>query len=176
MVLTPSSFGLQPWKFVVVTDPALRAALRAKAWNQPQVTDASHLVVFARRTSMDRAHVQRFIDRMAEVRSIPAANLDGYRDMMLGFIEKAGPGFDDMWNARQVYIAIGFFMSACAMVGVDACPIEGFEPAAFDQILDLRKDGYAATVVAAAGYRASDDATASAPKVRFATKELVVYR
>lgn len=175
-ILSPSSFGLQPWKFIVVDDPALRETLRAKAWNQAQVTDASHLVVFARRTSVDRAYVQRVIDRMAEVRHVPPANLNGYRDMMLGFVENAEPGFDDVWNSRQVYIALGFFLSACAMMGVDACPIEGFEPAAFDEILGLGQDGYAATVIAAAGYRASDDATGSAAKVRFIAQELIEYR
>lgn len=174
-VLAPSSFGLQPWKFIVVTDPAIRAKLREKAWNQSQVTDASHLLVFARRTNVDRAYVQSYIDRVARVRSAPPESLAGYRDMMLGFIEK--PGFDSsVWISRQLYIALGFFLSACAMMGVDACPMEGFDASAFDEILNLKKDGLATQVLAAAGYRAGDDPIASMAKVRFADEHLIEHR
>ncbi len=175
--LAPSSFGLQPWKFIVVNDPAIRAKLREKAWNQSQVTDASHLVVFARRTNVDRAHIQRHIDRIAQVRSAPAESLAGYRDMMTSFVEKPAPGFDpSVWTSRQVYIALGFFLSACAMMGVDACPMEGFDPGAFDEILGLKKDGFASNVIAAAGYRASDDSSALAAKVRFDDSQVIEHR
>ncbi len=175
--LAPSSFGLQPWKFIVVSDPALRTKLRAKSWNQPQITDASHLVVFARRTTVDRAYVQGYIDRIAQVRSVGPETLTGYRDMMLGFIEKPSPGFDpSVWTSRQVYISLGFFLSACAMMGVDACPMEGFDPNAFDEILDLKKDGLATQVLATAGYRASDDLVASAAKVRFDHGQVIEHR
>ncbi len=175
--LAPSSFGLQPWKFIVVSDPALRAKLREKSWNQAQITDASHLVVFARRTTVDRAYVQGYIDRIAQVRNVGPETLIGYRDMMLGFIEKPGTGFDaSVWTSRQVYLSLGFFLSACAMMGVDACPMEGFDPGAFDEILDLKKDGLATQVLATAGYRASDDVGGTAPKVRFDHSQVIEHR
>lgn len=175
--LAPSSFGLQPWKFIVVLDPALRARLREKAWNQPQITDASHLVVFARRTNVDRAYIQGYIDRIAQVRNVPQESLAGFRDMMTTFVEKPFPGFDpNVWTSRQVYIALGFFLSACAMMGIDACPMEGFDPGAFDEILGLKKDGLATQVLATAGYRASDDWVASAAKVRFDDSQVIEHR
>jgi len=172
LVLSPSSYGLQPWHFVVVTDPEVRATLKAASWNQTQITDASHLVVLCRRTTMVRADVDRYVTRIAEVRGVPAASLEPYRGMMLGSVEK--PGADhSTWNAKQVYIALGFFLTAAAALGIDACPMEGFDAAQYDQILGLTQRGYAATVVATAGYRASDDAYATQKKVRFLDSEVI---
>lgn len=179
--LAPSSYGLQPWKLVVVTDPALRAALRTHSWNQPQITDASHLVVFARRSELTPADVDRWIDRIVEVRGAPRAALAGFRDMMLGSVADpaAAPGGSfDVWISRQVYIALGFFLSAAALLGVDACPMEGFDPAKYDELLGLPGRGYRATVLATAGYRAADDPLAPerAPKVRYAESEVIWRR
>lgn len=173
-MLAPSSYGLQPWRFIVVSDPTLRAKLRAASWNQPQITDASHLVVFCRRSTMSRADVERYIARIAEVRMIPPASLDGFKSMMLGSIESPAPGMDlGVWNSRQVYIALGFFLSAAAMMGIDACPMEGFEPAKYDEILGLTAQGYSSTVLATAGYRAVDDDYAKQAKVRFAEGDVI---
>lgn len=172
LVLSPSSYGLQPWHFVVVTNPKIRATLKGVSWNQTQITDASHLVVLCRRTTMVRADVDRYVARIAAVRGVPAASLEPYRGMMLGSVEK--PGADhSAWNARQVYIALGFFLSAAAVLGIDACPMEGFDAAQYDQILGLTARGFAATVVATAGYRAADDAYAALKKVRFPDSEVI---
>jgi len=160
-----------------VNDPAVRKRLREVAWNQPQVTDASHFVVLARKSSVTRADVQHYIDRIREVRGVSAESLEGYKNMMLGSIENPPPGFDpSAWTSRQVYIALGFFLSAAAMMGVDACPMEGFDGAKFDEILALPKAGYNAVVAAAAGYRASDDFLASAKKVRMPESEVMDRR
>jgi nitroreductase len=178
LLLAPSSYGLQPWRFYVVTDAAVRVRLREAAWNQPQITDASHLVVLARRRNLSAADVDRFIDRIVEVRHAPRESLAQYRGMMVGSVTNPGAapgGSVDGWAARQVYIALGFFLSAAAMLDIDACPMEGFDPARFDQILGLEKDGYAATVLATAGYRADDDSYAKLPKVR-ATHQDVIKR
>jgi nitroreductase len=180
-LLAPSSYGLQPWKFVVVTDPALRQKLRAVSWNQPQITDASHLIVFARRAEMTPADVQRWIDRVADVRKAPPAALAGFRDMMLGTIANPGSvpgGSFDTWTSRQVYIALGFFLSAAAMLGIDTCPMEGFDPDQYDHLLGLPTLGYKATVVAAAGYRAADDAMApdKTAKARFPASDVILRR
>jgi nitroreductase len=172
LVLAPSSYGLQPWRFVVVTDPAVRAGLREASWNQPQITDASHLVVFAVRRSPDAAHVDRHLARTAEVRGQPVEALAGLRGRLVGFLER--PGFDaTAWAARQVYIALGMFLCTAAMLGIDACPMEGIEPAKYDAILGLDKEGYAALCVATAGYRAADDPYAAAAKVRFAPEDVI---
>jgi len=172
-VLAPSSYGLQPWKFVVVTDPAVRTKLRAAAYDQPQITDASHLVVFCRRKPMGAPDVERFVDRIVEVRKVARESLAGFRDAMLGSVTGRTPEQGDVWAGRQLYIALGMFLASAAMMGVDTCPMEGFEPAKFDEILGLPALGYAATVLATAGYRAADDPIASAAKVRWTVEEAV---
>lgn len=177
MVLAPSSYGLQPWRFYLIQTPGVRAQLREAAWNQSQVTDASHLVVFARNVHLSAADVERHVNRVAEVRKAPKESLTGFRDMMLGSVNNPSSlpgGSVDVYTARQCYIALGFLLSAAAMIGVDACPMEGFDPVKFDEILGLRKHGYAATVMAAVGYRAADDWLAALPKVRFAATDVVV--
>lgn len=175
LVLSPSSYGLQPWKFIVVQDPALRAKLREKAWGQSQVTDASHLVVFTHRTDLTEADVDRFLARIVEVRGGSADSLGGYRQMMIGNLVE-GPKHATIadWTARQAYIALGQLMTSAATLGVDTTPMEGLDPKAFDAILGLEGSGYATVMACAVGYRAADDAYAALPKVRFATDELVV--
>ncbi len=167
--LAPSSFGLSLWKFVVISDNApLRAKLREAAWNQPQITDASHLMVFCRQTTASPKEADAFIARVAEVRGIPASSMDGYKNMIAGYLTNPPPGFDAAgWMSRQVYIALGFFLSAAAMMGVDACPMEGFSSEKFDEILGLKGTGYTSVVAATAGYRAADDPVAGMKKVRW---------
>ena len=172
LVLAPSSFGLQPWAFFVVDDKALRTQLMAASWGQQQVVDASHHVVFAIKKGLVAADVERFIARTAEVRGAPAASLEGYQKMMVGFVSK--PGFDvDAWSAKQVYLALGQYMTAAALLGIDTCPMEGIDPAAYDRILGLAAKGYATVCACPAGYRAADDKYASASKVRFAHGDVV---
>lgn len=178
LVLSASSFGLQPWRFVVVDDPALRAKLRAASWNQPQITDASHLVVFARKLEVTAADVDRHVDRIAEVRGAPKAALADYRGMMLGSVTNPAnlPGGDMVtWTRSQVYIALGQFLTAAALLGVDACPMEGFDPKAYNDLLGLPGQGFSAVVVATAGYRAADDGYAALAKVRFKHEDVVKH-
>lgn len=172
LLLAPSSYGLQPFKFFVVTNPAVRAELRAAAWDQPQITDASHLVVFAVKRDVGAADVQRLVDRIADVRQVPVESLDGYKRAMLGSVSRPAEQVA-AWASRQPYIALGNFLAAAALLGIDACPMEGFDADQFDRILGLDKAGYHAQVVAAAGYRAEDDAYARLPKVRFPAEEVI---
>ena len=172
VALSPSSFGLQPWKLIVVTDPTVRAKLKEAAWNQPQISDASHLVVFAVKTGMGVADAERLVKRTAEVRGLPVESLEGMKNMIGGpFTRLTVPQIDD-WMSRQVYIALGVFLTSAAMIGVDACPMEGFETDKFDAILGLSAQGYASRVLATAGYRSSDDKYATTPKVRYAANEV----
>jgi nitroreductase len=174
LILTPSSFGLQPWQFYIVTDPDTKAKLKPVSWNQSQIVDASHLVVFAIKENLSVAEIDRYIARTAEVRGLTVESLAKFRQMMVGSLES--PSFDiNEWAARQVYIALGFFMASAAMLGIDTCPIEGFEPNKYDEILGLTPLGYRACVVAAAGYRSKDDRSATLPKVRFKTEDVVTH-
>jgi len=177
MILSPSSFGLQPYRFLVVQDPALREQLLPHAWNQRQIVDASHLVVFAVRTSVTEGEIDRFLDRIVEVRGVSRESLASYRSMMTGML--LDPAFRPMvvhWTARQAYLALGNLLTAAAVLGVDACPIEGFVPSEFDRILKLPEDGLTAVVCCALGYRDPNDKYARLPKVRAPREELIQYR
>lgn len=173
LVLAPSSYGLQPYRFVVVTDRALKERLRPVSWNQAQVVDCSHLVVCTIRIGMGLGHIERFVDRIAEVRGVPRDSLAEYRSFMVrDLVEGPRARVVDEWAARQVYIALGQLMAAAALIGVDACPLEGIDPPAYDRILGL--DGFRTVVACAVGHRASDDKYADLPKVRLPEDELVV--
>jgi nitroreductase len=176
LVLAPSSFGIQPWKFVIVQDPATRGKLAAVSWGQSQPADCSHYVVFAVRKGLGTADVERLVARIAEVRGVPAESLAGYRDLVVGAVDRARKsGVLDGWMSRQSYIALGEFMTAAALLGVDTCPMEGLEPAAYDEILGLSGQGYGTVCACAAGYRATDDKYASLPKVRFKPGDVLVH-
>ena len=174
LVLTPSSFGLQPWKFFVVSDPDIREKLASASWGQRQIVDASHLVVFTIRKNLDQQDIETYLNRIAEVRGVTTDSLATLRGMLLGSIIQ---GMDEAarnnWSARQVYIALGNFLTSAALLGIDACPMEGIEPAKYDEILGLEKQGLTTVVVATAGYRAATDKYASLKKVRFPREEVV---
>jgi nitroreductase len=166
--LAPSSYGLQPWKFFIVSDPAVRAKLRPVSWNQSQVTDASHLVVFARRTEMTEVDVNDFFNQMVADRKADATVLEPYRQMMLGGVVKGKDlAGQREWAARQVYIALGQLMAAAAVIGVDTCALEGIDAAQYNEILGLKGSGYDTVVACAVGYRSAEDKYAKMKKVRF---------
>ncbi|NOT32507.1 MAG: NAD(P)H-dependent oxidoreductase [Planctomycetes bacterium] len=173
LLLAPSSYGLQPWRFVVVTDPAVRAKLRAASWNQAQIVEASHLVVFAIKKGLNAADVRRYVERTAEVRGVPRESLAGAEQMMTTHVERPQPFDIDEWSRRQLYLALGMFLTSAALLGIDACPMEGIEPPKYDEILGLTREGCAAVCVATAGRRASDDKYATLAKVRFDAREVI---
>ncbi len=176
LVLTPSSYGLQPWRFLVVENPAVRAKLKPVSWDQTQVTDASHLIVFARRTEMTEADVNRHVGRILSVRNLPAEKLEPYRQMMLGGVIKGKDAAGQReWSGRQCYIALGQLMATAAVLGVDTCALEGIDPAKYDEILGLKGSGYETVVACAVGYRATDDAYAQAAKVRFPADDVIKH-
>ena len=174
LVLTPSSFGLQPWKFLVIQDKALRESLVPHAWGQRQVADCSHLVVMTVKKSLSVADIDAFLTRIVEVRGGTADALLGYRKMMLGSHEQGFMSTD--WAKKQAYIALGQFMAACALLKIDTCPMEGFVGSKFDEILGLEAQGLTTAVLCPAGYRSVDDKYAVIPKVRFAAKDMIEHR
>jgi nitroreductase len=172
--LTPSSYGLQPWKFIVVNDPALRAKLRPVSWNQSQVTDASHLVVFARRTEVTETDVNEFFNQMVSERQADATKLEPYRQMMLGgVVNGKDASAQKDWAARQLYIALGQLMGAAAAMAIDTCPLEGIDPAAYTEILGLKGTGYEVVVACAVGYRSAEDKYAGMKKIRFPAARVI---
>ena len=174
LVLSASSFGLQPYRFLVIGDPAMRTKLLPHSWGQNQVVDASHYVVFAGRTKMTAKEIDGFIQLTASTRGQTLDSLKGLHGMMTGSIlsEKFQANVGH-WAAAQAYIALGNLLTSAALLGVDACPMEGFVPAEYDRILDLPGQGFASVVCCALGYRAGTDKYATLKKVRPAKSELV---
>jgi len=174
LVLTPSSYGLQPWKFWVITNAELREQLKPLSWNQSQVTDCSHYVVFAIKKNLSLEHLDHFIARTAEVRGITVEAIAGYRNIMASDVIYGPRSLTvNEWATRQVYIALGNFMTSAAMIGVDTCPMEGIEAPKYDKLLGLSEKGHATVVACAAGYRAEDDKYANLAKVRFLKDEVI---
>jgi nitroreductase len=173
LVAAPSSFGLQPWKFLIVEDAGIRSQLREVSWRQSQVTDADKLVVFATRTDMTPADTQRWITRLASVHGQKPEELNGLASVIDGFCNNMTVEGRHAWNIRQTYIALGQFMAAAAMLRIDTCPLEGLDPKSYDKILNIEDTGYATCVACAAGYRDESDKYALRPKARFEPEELI---
>ena len=173
---SPSSYGLQPWKFVIVHDPVLRKKLRPYALDQPQITDADTLIVFCALKTMDEKYVKNYADLIAQVRGVTRESLLGYEQKIVASLKGKSTEAISQWMENQVYIALGIFLSECAHRKIDACPMEGFDSGKFDEILDLPKQGLESVVLCAIGYRSLDDQYARQKKVRFDKKEVFIDR
>ena len=170
--LAPSSFGLQPWKFIVVNNKEIRAKLREAGYGQPKITDASHLIVLAIRKNIDDAFVDKYVELTAQTRNVTVESLKGFGDAMKGSIIALAPEARNEWSTRQVYLALGVLLAAAAAEGIDAGPMEGFDPKKFDEILGLEALGLETKVIVALGHRAPTDVMALAHKVRFPREEV----
>lgn len=174
LVLTPSGAGLQPWQFLVIDDPAVRAKLLLASYGQPQVVDASHLVVFAAKVKYAAADLDAHIRRASEVRGIPMESLAGLRTMgMNSVVQGMSDAERSSWATNQTYIALGNLLTSAALLGVDACPMEGIECSRYDDILGLTNKGLHVTMIATLGYRLPADKYATTPKVRFPHEQVV---
>lgn len=175
LILAPSSYGLQPWKFLVIENHEIRKKLRPVSWNQSQITDASHLVVFTALKTMTADYIREFIQRNMEVRNVAHETLAGYENMMIkNIVEGMDKDFIRYWNQRQAYIAMGFLLETAALLEVDTVPLEGIDPKAYDEILGLNSSDYATVAAVALGYRSLEDKYQSAEKVRFEKDKMIV--
>jgi len=172
IIHAPSSYGLQPWKFVVITDQAVKDQLPAAAWGQSQPKDCSHYVVIAARKTTDPDFVQKLVDATAAARGVSSASLDGFHQAILGKTSGMKDGHQE-WNSRQCYIALGFLLETAALLGIDACPMEGIIRDRMDEVLGLTGSDYTATVACALGYRSSQDKYAAAKKVRYSDSDVI---
>ncbi len=174
LVLTPSSYGLQPWRFLVITRQELKDSLVAATYGQRQVADCSHLLVIAVRRTLSVADVDRFLDAVAEEQGRSREQTQGYRDVMIRDIVEGQRSLDiPGWAKLQGYIALGNFMTAAALLGIDTCPMEGFKASAYDEVLGLAEEGLTTAVLCPAGYRQSEDQYAALGKVRYPVAEMV---
>jgi nitroreductase len=176
LLLSPSSGGLQPWKFLVVTDPAVRAKLKPASYGQAQIGDASHLVVFAAKRDLTEADVDAHVKHVAEVQGAPVEALAPLRNMLVGGLVKSQDATArGAWARNQTYIALGNLLTSAALLGIDACPMEGFDRAQYDEILGLKAQGLTASVIATLGYRSTADKYSHAPKVRFPKEQVFAH-
>lgn len=173
--LSPSSYGLQPYRILVVTDPELRKQIQAASWNQSQVTEASHLLIFAHRTDFGPELIDSYLDEVAETRGTGRDALTGYSDFMKSKLLGLPADQKASWTARQAYIALGTLLSAAAEFQIDVCPMEGFEPARVNQILGLDAQHLSAVLMAPIGFRSAEDPTQNNQKVRRSHENLFVY-
>ena len=172
--LSSSSYGLQLYKVFIVDNPELRAQLQPAAWGQTQIVDASHLVVFANITNFGGTEIDSYIKNLSETRGIPVESVQGYSDFMKSKITTLPVEERNNWTAKQTYLALGNLLNAAAEMKIDVTPMEGFEPAAVNEILGFDKLGLNASLIATIGYRHEDDATQHYAKVRKSNEELFI--
>lgn len=172
--LAASSYGLQPFKVVVVENPEIREQLKAAAYGQTQITDASQLFIFANDLNAGPESVSAYIKNISETRGVPTEALGGFADMMNNVISNLSQENKNIWTAKQTYIALGTLLAAAAELKIDATPMEGFNPAQFNEILGFDKLGLNASVIATVGYRHDEDDTQHYKKVRKSQEELFI--
>lgn len=172
--LSASSYGLQPYKVILVENPVLRAQLQPVAWGQSQIVDASNLIVFANITNVGDKEIDAYFKDMTTTRGIPMEAVQGYSDFMKSKIASLSLEAKNNWTAKQTYLALGNLLNAAAELKIDVTPIEGFEPEKFNEILGLNQLGLNASLVATIGYRHAEDDTQHYAKVRKSNEELFI--
>ncbi|MFV5695214.1 NAD(P)H-dependent oxidoreductase [Flavobacterium sp. LB3P122] len=172
--LSSSSFGLQPYKVIIVENPELRALLQPAAWGQSQIVEASHLIIFANETNVDDTTIDSYLKNVSETRNTPIEALSGYGDFMKSKISSLETEFKNIWTAKQTYLALGNLLNAAAELKIDATPMEGFVATQVNEILGLDKLGLNATLITTLGYRHEEDATQHYKKVRKSNEELFI--
>lgn len=174
--LSPSSLGIQPYKIAVVYDKNTKSVL-AKASissNTKKIEQASHVIVFAIIASLDKEIVDRQISIAAEILNRSRKSLHGYQAAIEEFICENTQEQSRVWSTHQAYLAVGNLLTACALMEIDACPMEGIDCAAYDKILDLTTKGLTTVIAVAIGYRDSDDPYSKYEKVRKSTNDILI--
>ena len=172
--LSPSSYGLQPWKFIVVNNKELREKISVVGYGQPQITEASHLIIFANKKNVDGDLVNEYLQFVSKEKNIDLSNLDGLGKMIKGsFVGKTNEELRS-WAAHQVYLALGVFLTSCAMSGIDACPMEGFDSVKLDEVLGLSALNLESKIIVAVGYRLESDNHGLDKKIRFPKEEVFI--
>ena len=174
--LSPSWYGLQPWKFILVENKELREKLKAAGYNQAKITDAPYFVVFAAKTDYTEEDVDAYIKSSAEAQGKSVEDLKGLRDSIVNGFLTAHKGHLAKWAMNQTHISFGVFIASAAVSGIDTGPMGGFDPNAYDEILGLKELGLHSAVICALGYRSEDDAAAKRAKSRFSMDEVLIER
>lgn len=172
--LTATSYGLQPLKMVVISNKTLQEKLQVATYNQKQIGTASHVLVLCIEKTIDTSYINKIQDLTKEIRNTPDTILEPYRNFLIDMFEKKPTAEIATWATNQVYLALGNLLTVCAQENIDACPMEGFEPKKYNDILKLDQKGLQATLVLPIGYRATDDFFADLKKVRRPLNEVIL--
>jgi nitroreductase len=172
--LSSSSYGLQPYKVLIVENPELRAKLQPASWGQSQIVEASHLFVFANDTNLGEEAINELLKAMSITRETPIEALSGYGDFMKSKIVTLDPAVKNVWTSKQTYLALGNLLNAAAELKIDVTPMEGFDPIQVNEILGLDKLNLNASLIATVGYRHEEDATQFYKKVRKSQEDLFI--
>jgi nitroreductase len=170
--LSASSYGLQPYEVIVIKDPEVKDKLKSSAFGQPQITDSSYLLVFAYRTDIDQAYLDKFIENNSKIRNKSVEEFDGLKEMIQNSVLTFSQEMKEVWASRQTYIAIGNLLSAAAELKIDTCPMEGFNPDEFDELLHLESKNLKSVALMTLGYRSENDGLQNEKKVRKSKEEL----
>jgi nitroreductase len=172
--LSASSYGLQPYRVLVVKDDGLREKLRTASFGQAQVTDCSHYLIFCIERWVDASYIGSYLDKVADLRALERTQLTSYEGHMVEVLERKGTDERRMWKEKQAYIALGNAMTVGAFMGIDTCAMEGFDSQAYDEILDLNSLGIQSCVALALGYRHPEDGTQKLSKIRRAEDKFFI--
>jgi len=172
--LAPSSFGLQPWRFLVISDSATKEQLYPVSWGNQQVKHCSHLVVLCAPVNFGFSDVDAFLEHYRSLLN-EQVDLSSYEKSIKTFLTSMNSDRLHEWVNEQAHIALGILLSAAATMRIDSCPMGGFLSEEYDRILGLKEQGLRSVTLCALGYRADDDTYASNPKVRFSADTLFKF-
>ncbi|MEZ7884632.1 MAG: NAD(P)H-dependent oxidoreductase [Bacteroidales bacterium] len=172
--LSASSYGLQPYKVLLIKDEKIREKLREASWGQPQITDSTVIFLFCNYNDVDEKVIDNYIALKSDIQNIPIEQLKGYGDFMKQAIGSVPPEQRAIWASKQTYIGLGTLLAAAAELKVDACPMEGFDKDAYNSILGLKEMGLSASVIATIGYRSEEDETSKMKKVRKSNDDMFI--
>lgn len=172
--LTATSYGLQPLKLLVIKDKKLQQKLTEHSWNQKQVAEASHVLVFCIENTIGEDYIVKYFDQVKAIRNTPDTVLKPFREQLVDSFKNKPEDEISIWAAKQAYLAMGNLLTVCALEQIDACPMEGFIPEKYDEILKLNEKGLTSVLVLPVGYRAEDDMFSDFKKVRRPIKDTVI--
>ncbi|MCM4159652.1 NAD(P)H-dependent oxidoreductase [Antarcticibacterium flavum] len=172
--LTATSYGLQPIKMIIIHDKGLQEKLVKHSYNQKQVATASHVLVICIEKQVDKTFIEEYFNRVHSVRATPPDVLRPFQNSLIGDFEKKHVDEIAQWATNQAYLALGTLLTVCATEGIDSCPMEGFDPAGYDELLGLGEMNLESVLALPVGYRASDDMFSEFKKVRRPLEDVII--
>ena len=174
--LTPTAFGLQLMKLVIVENKNTRQELLKHSYDQKQIVDASHLLILCKEAKFEKKHIEEYIQNISETRNVNIRDLDGFKKMLINYRNSLDDSSLNEWIKNQVYIALGNLLTSCAILGIDSCPMEGFNNEKYDEILNLNELNLNSVLTIPIGYSSSNDSHLSIKKVRRLQKDFVIIK